>query len=135
VIQRIQTVFLILAVMLTATSYFTELFTRLADDPAGWILSSFIAATLFSAGISIWSVFLFKDRVKQAAWVSKAFTFQIIAIGAGVGVFFTSGPIGSALLSEFVGVFLLSGAGMVQFAARKAILKDEALVQSIDRIR
>lgn len=121
--------------LLTASAYATTLFVRLSEDPAGWILSTFLAATLFSAGISVWAIMLFRDRVKQAGWVAKSMIFQTIALGAAAGVFFTSGPIGSALIGEAIGTGLIGLTVIFQYLARQAILKDEALVRSIDRIR
>lgn len=134
-IQRIQTVYLILAVLLTISVVFTALFDRLLEDPQAWILSAFIAAVVFSVGISIWSVFKFTDRPAQAATVSKAMVFQLIAMGVGVAVFFTMGPINSGDIGEFMGVGLLSVGLLFQLLARIAILKDEKLVKSMDRIR
>ncbi len=134
-IQRIQSVWLFLAILLTFATIFTPLFTRLLDDPAAWILSSYIAAGCFSIGLSKWAFFNFKNRPKQAGFVGKAMIFQIITIGVGVAVFFTSGPIGTDLLGESLGLVMLVLALVFQFLARNAILKDENLVKSIDRIR
>lgn len=134
-IQRIQTVYLILAVLLTLSVAFTALFDRLLEDPQAWILSAFLAAVAFSSGISVWAVLKFRDRPAQAATVSKAMVFQLIAMGVGVAVFFTMGPINSGDIGEFMGVGLLSVGLLFQLLARIAILKDEKLVKSMDRIR
>lgn len=134
-IQRIQTIYLILALILTVAVLFTDLFQRILEDPAAWILSGFIAAVVFSLALTFWSVLKFADRPAQSAMVAKAMTFQVIAIGFGVAVFFTLGSLSSAQLGEFVGVFLLICAFLMQLIARFAIEKDEKLVKSIDRIR
>jgi hypothetical protein len=135
VIQRIQTIYLILAVVVTVAVFFTDLFQRLLEDPAAWILSGFVAAVAFSSVLTLWSIFKFANRPAQSAMVAKALTFQIIAIGFGVAVFFTLGSLSSAQLGEFVGVIFLVSAFLMQFLARIAIDKDEKLVKSIDRIR
>jgi hypothetical protein len=135
VIQRIQTLYLAIAVLLIAGVYFTPLFDRLLEDPAGWILSAFAAATGFSILLSIWVIILFKNRPSQVKWLAKTMIFQIIAIATGVAVFFTLGNIGSNLLGEALGVAMLTLALAMQFIARQAIVKDEKLVKSIDRIR
>lgn len=134
-IQRIQTLYLLVAVLITGGAFFTPLFDRFLADPSAWVVSAFVTASVFSAGISIWSILLFKDRPNQTKKISRAMIFQIIAIGSAVGVFFTSGNLGSNLMGEAIGVALISLALILQYLARAAVLKDEELVKSIDRIR
>lgn len=134
-IQRIQTLYLALAVIFIAAAYFTPLFDRVLEDPAAWIFSSFVAASLFSVILTIWSVFKFSNRKAQSAMVAKTMIFQVITIGIGVDVFFTIGSLSAAELGEFIGVIFLILALFLQFLGRVAIEKDEKLVKSIDRIR
>jgi hypothetical protein len=134
VIQRIQTVYLILAILLTLATHFTPLFVQLLADPAAWILSGFIAAIAFSIVLSIWAIFRFNDRPAQATTVGKAMIFQLIAFAISVAVVLTPGTIEHAL-SFATGSALLFAALILQVLARAAILKDEKLVQSMDRIR
>lgn len=134
-IQRIQSLHLILAVIFTAATYFTPLWDRLVEDPAAWILSGFLAATAFSIGFSLFAILKFTNRPAQVQWINRAMVFQIIAIAVSVAVFFTLGHIGSNLLSETIAVFMLVIALVFQFVARRAIVADEKLVKSIDRIR
>jgi hypothetical protein len=135
VIQRIQTVYLIIAILLTAATYFTSLFDRLLMDPAAWILSGFIASTLFSVGLSAWAIVKFLDRPAQISTLSKALIFQIIAIGVSLAVFFSMGDINVDTLDVIIGATLLTSAFVFQLLARAAIIKDEKLVKSMDRIR
>jgi hypothetical protein len=135
VIQRIQSLYLIIAVLLIGGVFFTPLFDRLLEDPAAWILSAFVAATAFSAVISIWVITLFANRPAQIKWLAKVMIFQIIAIAMAVAVFFTLGNIGSNLIGEASAVAMLTLALVLQYLARQAIIKDEKLVKSIDRIR
>ena len=134
-IQRIQSLYLIIAVLLTLGVFLTPLSTRIFEDPAGWILSGFIAACAFAVALSLYSIFRFSDRVDQVKWINKSMIFQLIAIGVGVAVFFTLGNIGTALMGEALGVALLVIALVLQFLARKGVIADEKLVKSIDRIR
>lgn len=134
-IQRIQSLYLIIAVLLIGGVFFTPLFDRLLEDPAGWILSAFVAATAFSAILSIWVIALFANRPAQIKWLAKTMIFQIIAIATGIAVFFTLGNIGSNLIGEASAVAMLGIALVLQYLARQAIIKDEKLVKSIDRIR
>jgi len=134
VIQRIQTVYLILAILLTLATLLTPLFDQLLADPAAWILSGFIAAIGFSIVLSVWSILRFNDRPAQAATVGKVMIFQLIAFGISVAVVFTPGDIDN-IVSFASGSALLFIALILQVLARTAILKDEKLVQSMDRIR
>jgi hypothetical protein len=135
VIQRIQSLYLLIAALLTLGTFLTPLRDRLFADPAAWILSAFIAATVFAAALSVFSVFKFSNRPDQVKWINKAMIFQLIAIGVSVAVFFTLGPVGSALLGEAIAVALLVFALVLQLLARKGVEADEKLVKSIDRIR
>ncbi|KPP96414.1 MAG: protein of unknown function containing DUF4293 domain [Bacteroidetes bacterium HLUCCA01] len=134
-IQRIQSLYLLLAALLTAATFLTPLRDRLLEDPAAWILSAYVAATVFSAALTVFSILKFADRPDQARWINKAMIFQVISVGVGVAVFFTLGDIGSAQLGEALAVGLLGIALVLQFLARRAVLADEKLVKSIDRIR
>lgn len=133
-IQRIQTVYLILAILLTLATLLTPLFNQLLADPAAWILSGFVAAIGFSIVLSAWSIMRFKDRPAQATTVGKAMIFQLIAFGVSVAVVFTPGALEN-VVSYASGSALLFVALILQVLARAAIMKDEKLVQSIDRIR
>ncbi len=134
VIQRIQTVYLILAILLTLATLLTPLFNQLLADPAAWILSGFIAAIGFSIVLSGWAIMRFSDRPAQAATVGKAMIFQLIAFGVSIAVVFTPGASENAI-SFASGAALLIVALIFQVLARTAIMKDEKLVQSMDRIR
>lgn len=134
-IQRIQTVYLLLAILLTTGTFFTPLFDRLIEDPAMWIFSAYLAASVFAMGLTGWAIFKFADRPSQVATVNKAIIFQLITIGISIAVFFTIGPIGSDNLGEFFAVGMLVLAFILQILGRFSILKDEKLVKSMDRIR
>lgn len=133
-IQRIQTVYLFIAILLTLATLLTPLFDQLLADPAAWILSGFVAAIGFSIVLSGWAIMRFNDRPAQAATVGKAMIFQLIAIGVSVAVVFTPGALENALTFAS-GAVLLFVALILQVLARTAIIKDEKLVQSMDRIR
>lgn len=133
-IQRIQTVYLFFAILLTLATLFTPLFEQLLSDPAAWILSGFIAAIGFSIVLSGWAIFRFNDRPAQASTVGKAMIFQLIAIGVSIAVVFTPGALDNAV-SFAIGSAILFIALILQVLARAAIMKDEKLVQSMDRIR
>ncbi len=135
VIQRIQTVFLLLVLPVNIGFYFTPMFSHAMQDPSGWLSNGLIAALLFSMALSVYAVFLFRNRPNQMRWLKRAMLFQLIAIGMNIGIFFTVGRIGMNLLTEVFSVGLLVLALVFQYLALHYIDKDEKLVKSIDRIR
>ena len=134
-IQRLQTVFLTLAVVLNIAVFFTPIFSRSIEDPQVWIGYGLIAALVIASVLNIYSIFLFKDRKNQINWVKRAALAQIIAIGFCVGVLFSLGGIGTYLWDEALGTSFAGLAFIAQILALRFINKDEKLVRSMDRIR
>ncbi|TVQ11586.1 MAG: DUF4293 family protein [Balneolaceae bacterium] len=134
-IQRIQTIFLTLALLLNIAFFFTPLFERVLEDPSGWFRSAILTAVGLAAILTAASIFMYKNRIRQMRWVKNAMIFQILASGTGVGVFFTLGRIGAHLTGEAAGLAFLILAVLFQLLANASIKKDERLVKSIDRIR
>lgn len=134
-IQRIQTVFLLLAASLNAIFIFTPLFEKAFADPGQWVTAALLSALIFATALSLYSIILFNDRKKQISWVKKALVFQVVTLGTGLGVILTLGGIGSYLWDEAASWFVLLAAAVFEYLAIVFIQKDEALVQSMDRIR
>ena len=111
-IQRKQTVFLLLACILALVCFFMRL--QLID-----------ALQVVSAALSAYTIFLYRRRMVQArfclAGLFVIFAWYIgIAVLEGVAGFVESLPMVNAILI---------------FLARKGILDDEKLVRAADRIR
>ena len=134
-IQRIQSVYLGLVLVLNAVFVFTPLFGKILDDPAAWVSSTHIAALGFSAGVSIYSIFLFNNRTKQQLFVKVSSGFQVVALGSAMGVLLSLGGIGSYLWDEALSLGLVLVGIVFQFLALRGIKKDDTLVRSMDRIR
>ena len=152
--QRIQTVYLILAVIacticlclpiaellpkdLGASSTVFNLWTITPDGSKEfpwWSIVNFVIL-LFVCTIGTGTIFLYKTRKKQAKLCSAAAVLTIIWMII-FGVCAYSG------LIEHNGDMIVKYAACLPFVAmvffilaRRAILKDEALVRSMDRIR
>ncbi len=111
-IQRKQTVFLLLACILALVCFFMRLH---------WI----DALQVVSAALSAYTIFLYRRRMVQARFclvgLFVIFAWYIgIAVMEGVAGFVESLPMVNAILI---------------FLARKGILDDEKLVRAADRIR
>lgn len=124
-IQRIQSLYLIIAILLsTGFLFYTQQFENSSDIQSygGYFLSPLLILI---------TLFLFKKRVLQARMCVLIIVFQISLIAyysyylVNHIIFDTSYP--SLGVSIILVVFL--------FLARRSILKDEALVRSVDRIR
>ncbi len=134
-IQRPQTVYLSLSILLNLMLPFTAIADRMYSDPNGWWGYAFTSAILLAIGTAGYAISLFKIRPNQAKWVLRSFLFQMITVGLCLGVFFSSGPMSTRLLPDYVSLLAVIVSALVLWMARFQILKDEALVKSIDRIR
>jgi len=124
-IQRIQSLYFVFAFfLLSGLLYYSILWNE-----ASWISKNHLF--YLNPTLVLLSVFLFKKRILQARLCLLSIVIQLVLVGYyGVQLF-----VGVAyLLTYFVfGVSLVSI--LLLFLARSAILKDEALVRSVDRIR
>lgn len=134
-IQRIQSLFLLIAFILNVSFFFLPLYEEALRDPSAWVTNILTAALVVAAALSLYSIFLFRDRGKQLRFVRLALVMQIVALGSAVGLFFTMGRITTTLLDEALGVGVLLIAVICCFLAIRYIQKDEELVRSMDRIR
>jgi hypothetical protein len=135
VIQRIQHVFLVLAVVLNAAYLFSPLFERAAEDPASWIMSGILAGVGIATLIAIAVIFMFKNRRNQMSWLRRGLIFQILGLGFSAGVLFSMGGISVNLIDEGLSILLPMVAFFFMIISLIYIRKDEKLVRSIDRLR
>ncbi len=134
-IQRIQSVYLLLAAILNGAIFFNALYAHAQADPVAWISIGFTIALIAAALVSLITIFLYNSRNTQVKAASAAGTFQVIAFGWSVGILISLGGFGTFLWDEALGVFFLFIALAATFLARKKIRDDQKLVRSMDRIR
>ncbi len=134
-IQRIQSVYLLLAAILNAAIFFNALYARAQADPVAWISIGFTVVLILAGLVSLICIFLYKNREAQAKCATAAITFQVIAFGYGVGILISLGGFGAFLWDEALGAFFLLIALIAMVIARKKIRDDQDLVRSMDRIR
>lgn len=135
VIQRFQTLFLILATLLNISTYFTPIYEKAMSDPQTWIGIGLASSLLIAILLNVASVFLYKNRKNQIVWVKRAALFQVIGFGFCVGVLLSLGGIGTYLWDEALGTAMVFAGLIFQILATRFIRKDEELVRSMDRIR
>ena len=114
-IQRIQTVYLLLALILLVVG----VAVGHADE---WILNGLSVVMM---AVALRSIFLFKNRPAQSTWclvlmLMGVAYYIVLAVKQPVMDWYHAMPLAAVLLT---------------FIARKRIIKDEKLVRSLDRIR
>jgi hypothetical protein len=143
-IQRIQSVYLLLATFLSVGLIFiVNLWTTIAGDKF-FVLNAFsssnflvksIAVLFFVSGLlSFITIFLFKNRKLQ--FVMGRIIILINFILLGILVYFSQNLSGEIKISEKgIGLLIPIITIIVITLANKAIKKDEDLVKSVDRLR
>lgn len=138
-IQRIQTVWLILAALFAALTYKFPFYTGNIIDKENvqryekLVASSNFLVLIFTAGLvagTIIMIFMYKNRKQQMWLVAAAAGLSIINIVLYITELkkFSSGNMSlTAILALAIPVFLL--------LAIRGIWKDEKLVKSLDRLR
>lgn len=156
-IQRIQTLFLALAFLAATAVFFFPvasvlvklfyyklyLYSFINMVPGEESVFSFMTTlpllllNIATAGLSLVSIFLYKNRILQLKLVRTAMFSSVIVIGL---IFFiynriAENNLGSGLDFERLGISLLLVVLLMLILANRFIVKDERLVRSIDRLR
>jgi len=134
-IQRIQSIWLLLAAVLGFTSLKTAFFIgSIANEPAteltGMSSIYLMIATIVTATIATVSIFFYKNRATQLKMVLAAITLSILALVLyymEVAKYRVGGLALWSLVPIIVPVFLI--------LAAIGIYKDDKLVKSTDRLR
>lgn len=134
-IQRIQTVYLALSIVLNGVMFAGSLFKRILEGPHEWIWIGISSAAVLSMLISLWAIFQYSNRPQQIKIIRIAQLFQVMLLGGSLGILFSLGGIGIYLWDEALGVALIAIALMAQYLALRGIRKDQELVKSMDRLR
>ena len=135
-LQRIQTIYLFLAALISGVLiFFVSLWSNENGDSV-FVEEVLIAMGLFlgSAVLSIISIFLFKNRKLQ--FVLGRINILLNFFLLGVFVYWSLTVPGEMEISEKgIGMFIPVLSIVFLVLANKAIKKDEDLVKSVDRLR
>lgn len=134
-IQRPQTAYLFLAILLNVAVFFNSIYSQAMADPAVWIGYGLAISLTLSLILALISVFLYNNRPKQLKVVKIGTYIQIVALGFGTGILFSLGGFGTFLWQEAIGVAMITVSLAMYWLAGRGIKKDERLVKSMDRIR
>ncbi len=135
-IQRIQTIYLFIAFLLSGVLIF---FVSLWDNESGksfYVEEVILALALFlaSAAVSLITIFLYNNRKLQFVLGRVNILFNFLLLG--VFVYWSLMVPGEMQISEKgIGIFVPVLTIVFIVLANKAIKKDEDLVKSADRLR
>jgi hypothetical protein len=135
-LQRIQTIYLLIAALLSGVLiFFVSLWSNEAGEPvfAKDVLIAYIMF-LSSALLSVFSIFLYNNRKLQ--FVLGRINILLNFFLLGVFVYWSLTVPGEMEISEKgIGMFIPVLSIVFLVLANKAIKKDEDLVKSVDRLR
>lgn len=135
-IQRIQTVYLFLAFVVTGVLIFFIPLWKVTDGTPFYFMQSQVYAVLLglSTTLSVFSILSYKKRQNQFVLGRLNMILNLILLG--LFVYRSLSVSGEAAVSEKgIGMFLPVVAIVLLALANKAIKKDEDLVKSVDRLR
>jgi len=128
-IQRIQTLYLCLVLILCSSCFYLSLNMN-STSSAGFCFQSNYGFLIFPV-LTLITIFLYKRRLPQSLLSNVLiflFAFQAILFTTGINLKDGFGFDEIIIFTSFLNILLL-------WFARRNIIKDEALVRSIDRIR
>jgi len=136
-IQRIQTIYLVLTFLMIGILPFIFPLWTLSDGKDYYFMQNQIYAILLglSTAITIYSIISFKKR--QTQFVANRLNMILNLILLGLFVYHSLNISGeaAAVSKKGIGMFLPILAIVLLVLANKAIKKDEDLVKSVDRLR
>lgn len=100
-----------------------------------WVGSLFMVFLGSAFILSIYSIFLYRDRIKQMKWVRLTAVAETGALAVGAAVTATLGGFGAFMVQELLSTLLLIVALISLWQAHRLIRKDQELVDSMNRIR
>ena len=136
-IQRIQTVYLALAFVITGVLPFVFKLWTLSDGKAEMFMSSQCYSAIFglSTSLSLLSILFYKKRQHQFVIGRLNIILNLILLGLFVYRSLNLSGEAVAVSEKGIGMFLPIIAIVFLVLANKAIQKDEDLVKSVDRLR
>ena len=128
-LQRIQTVYLLIVLILSSSCLYLS-FNIDFKSPAGYYFQSNFGFLIFPI-LTLVTIFLYKKRHLQVIFsIILIFLFTIQGVIFGIEINIEDGLSYSEIL-----IFISFLCILLLFFARRNILKDEALIRSVDRIR
>lgn len=135
-LQRIQSLYLLLSLLATAVCPFFFYLWKLEDGVVVFFRQEMVAIVIFGlvSAVTLMNIFNFKKRQNQ--FVVNRLSIILNFILLGFFVYRTLSLSGETIVSEKgIGIVLPAISIVLLVLANKAIKKDEDLVKSVDRLR
>ena len=135
-LQRIQTIYLLIAAGISGGLIFVFNLWTIAEDVKVFAQDETLYFSMFmgSVALSLISIFRYKDRKSQFVLGRLNIILNFILLGLFVYLLLIS-PGESQISEKGVGIFIPIFSIVFLVLANKAIKKDEDLVKSVDRLR
>jgi hypothetical protein len=139
-IQRLQTVYLFLAVVFVAIMFLAQgAWTGSAATAYAWYVPVTMGIFGLVAAGGFTAIFLYKDRTRQRSLVLLLQYLIVLGLVVKVGASYLTGGFGSVTSDAEFEFWVGFGAPVMTYLmflmARRGIDKDMALVKSMDRLR
>ena len=136
-IQRIQTIYLILALVVTGVLPYCFPLWKLSDGKEIYFMTHMLYTVLFglSTTLSLLSILFYKKRQHQFVLGRLNIILNLILLGLFVYHSLNLSGETVTVSEKGIGMFLPIVAIVLLVLANKAIKKDEDLVKSVDRLR
>ena len=136
-IQRIQTIYLLLAFVVTGVLLFFFLLWTMSDNKEYFFMQSQVYTILLglSTSLTLLGVVSYKKRQNQFVIGRLNIILNLILLGLFVYRSLNLSGETPAVSEKGIGMFLPAVAIVLLVLANKAIKKDEDLVKSVDRLR
>lgn len=136
-IQRIQTVYLALAMIVTGALPFAFPLWTFDNGKDFWFMQSMVYVILFglSTSLALLSIFSYKKRQQQFVFNRLNMILNLILLGLFVYRSLNLSGETPVVSEKGIGMFLPIVSIVLLVLANKAIKKDEDLVKSVDRLR
>ncbi|RTY95189.1 DUF4293 domain-containing protein [Flavobacterium sp. GT3R68] len=136
-IQRIQTIYLILALVVTGVLPYCFPLWEMADGTAVYFMTNMLFTILFglSTMLSVMSILFYKKRQHQFVLNRLNIILNLILLGLFIYRSLNLSGETNLVSEKGIGMFLPIVAIVFLVLANKAIKKDDDLVKSVDRLR
>ena len=140
-IQRIQTLYLLLGVVALAAMFFVApAYTGAAAEAQGWFGPVVFGLAALAALVGLIAIFLFKNRPQQRTMIVAAQVLTVLHLAALFVGLYLAGTLYVQTAEgldtgRLVMVVLPLVAYVLFFFARRSVDRDIALVKSMDRLR
>lgn len=140
-IQRIQTVYLLMGILaLTSLLFFDAIWAGPASETLAWFAPAVLGLAGLAVVVAVLAIFLYKDRARQRKTVlAVQLLTLVLALVVYLGLFLTGTLTvqteDGLNINLLTGVLLPAIAYLMFLLARRGIDRDIALVKSMDRLR